>query len=108
MLYQGHGSFRLTSNDRLIIYVDPYAGEGYDLPADIILVTHQHYGHNKVKLCARKLDCRVITNKEALAGGNHKSFDVCGVLNSGKASEEYIVKFDNLIVDKACTKIYTI
>ena len=42
LFYQGHGSFRLTANDGRVIYVDPYAGEGYDLPADIILVSHQH------------------------------------------------------------------
>ena len=33
LLYQGHGSFRLTGNDGFVIYVDPYAGEGYDIPA---------------------------------------------------------------------------
>jgi L-ascorbate metabolism protein UlaG (beta-lactamase superfamily) len=56
--------------------VDPYAGEGYDLPADLILVTHQHDDHNHVELPARKPDCQVITNVEALAGGQHNSFDL--------------------------------
>jgi L-ascorbate metabolism protein UlaG (beta-lactamase superfamily) len=80
LLYQGHGSFRLTADDGRVVYVDPYAGDGYDAPADIILVTHQHGDHNQVKLCARKPDCRVFTNEEALAGGTHNHFDVGGIL----------------------------
>ena len=80
LLYQGHGSFRLTSDDGRVVYVDPYAGNGYDLPADIILVTHQHGDHNQIQICAQKQTCRVITNEEALAGGNHNSFDVGGIL----------------------------
>jgi len=76
LLYQGHGSYRLTANDKRVIYVDPYAGEGYGLPADIILVTHQHGDHNKIDLCAQKPGCRVITNSEALEGGKHNSFDI--------------------------------
>ena len=30
LLYQGHGSYRIVSNEGVVIYVDPYAGEGYD------------------------------------------------------------------------------
>ena len=40
ILYQGHGSLRMTTGDGKVIYIDPYAGEGYDIPADLILVTH--------------------------------------------------------------------
>jgi L-ascorbate metabolism protein UlaG (beta-lactamase superfamily) len=80
LLFQGHGSYRLTADDGRVIYVDPYKGKGYDMPADLILVTHQHSDHNKVKRCAQKPDCRVITNTEALAGGSHNSFDVDGIL----------------------------
>ena len=80
LLYQGHGSFRLTADDGRVVYVDPYAGEGYGLPADIILVTHQHGDHNQVDLCAKKPGCRIITNEEALANGKHNSFDIGGIL----------------------------
>ncbi|MBP5395997.1 MAG: hypothetical protein J6Y34_03270, partial [Bacteroidales bacterium] len=31
LLYQGHGSLRIVTGDGKVIYVDPYAGEGYDL-----------------------------------------------------------------------------
>ncbi|MDR1067789.1 MAG: MBL fold metallo-hydrolase [Clostridiales Family XIII bacterium] len=77
--YQGHGSYRFTADDGRVIYVDPYAGGGYDLPADIILVTHGHHDHNKVELVTRRPGCVLITNAEALAGGTHAAFDFDGI-----------------------------
>ena len=79
LLYQGHGSFRITAKDGTVIYVDPYAGEGYDKPADLILVTHQHGDHNQINLVTKKTDCEIITNVEALEGGKHNTFDIKGV-----------------------------
>jgi L-ascorbate metabolism protein UlaG (beta-lactamase superfamily) len=34
-LFQGHSSFRITTNRSTVIYVDPFAGEGYEQPADL-------------------------------------------------------------------------
>ena len=79
LFYQGHGSFRLTSNDGVVIYIDPYIGEGYDLPADIVLISHQHQDHNKTDLLTQKPDCTVISNFEALEGGKHNSFEIKGI-----------------------------
>ena len=77
LLYQGHGSLRITTADGKVIYVDPYAGEGYDLPADLILVTHQHSDHNKLNLIkTMNPECVIITEKEALKDGEHQSFDL--------------------------------
>ena len=79
LLYQGHGSFRLTANDGTVAFIDPYVGTGYDIPADLILVSHQHGDHNNIGLIAQKPGCTVITNEEALAGGKHNSFSVKGI-----------------------------
>jgi len=79
LLYQGHASFRLVSKDGTVIYIDPYTGEGYNLPADIILITHQHGDHNQINLITQKSGCVVITNKEALEGGTHNTFDIRGI-----------------------------
>jgi len=80
LLYQGHGSFRITSADGRVIYIDPFVGEGYDMDADILLVSHQHDDHNRTALVKQKPDCKVITNVEALAGGKHNTFDVGGII----------------------------
>ncbi|MDR1117436.1 MAG: MBL fold metallo-hydrolase [Oscillospiraceae bacterium] len=80
LLYQGHGSYRVTAADGRVIYIDPYAGEGYDKPADILLVSHQHDDHNQTGLVTKKPGCTVITNAEALAGGKHNTFDVGGIV----------------------------
>ena len=79
LYYQGHGSFRLTADDDRVLYVDPYKGKGYDVPADIILVTHGHRDHNRIERCAQKPKCCVITHEEALAGGKHNFFDESGI-----------------------------
>lgn len=79
LLYQGHGSFRLTTKEGQIVYVDPFVGDGYDKPAHLILVTHGHHDHNKIELCAKKPSCRIITHKEALHGGKHNVFDIDGI-----------------------------
>ena len=74
MLYQGHGSLRFTTNDGTVIYLDPYAGEGYDLPADYIFVTHQHYDHNAIDKMPHAPGCTIITEKDALKGGQYHTF----------------------------------
>ena len=77
LLYQGQGSIRIVTPEGKVIYIDPYAGTGYDLPADLILVTHDDPDHNKVaKVALRSEDCRIITQDEALAGGVHQTFDL--------------------------------
>ena len=73
LYYQGHGSFRIRTDAGKVIYVDPYAGDGYDLPADLILVTHQHMDHNRIrKVRNRNGNCRIFTNEEAVSGENYR------------------------------------
>ena len=60
-----------------VIYIDPYAGEGYDLPADLILVSHGHQDHNAVNLIKnRNEDCQVIYNTDAMVNGEYKTYDL--------------------------------
>ena len=80
LLYQGHGSFRLTTNDGVTVFIDPFCGKGYDAPADLILVSHQHDDHNQLQLITQKPGCKIISNVEALAGGKHNTFKLCGII----------------------------
>ena len=77
LLYQGHGSLRVVTAEGKVIYIDPYAGEGYDLPADLILISHGHSDHTAVERidsCAE--GCRVIRNTDALVNGEYLTFDL--------------------------------
>ena len=106
-LYQGHGSFRLVSDEGTVVFIDPFLGTGYELPADIVLVTHQHPDHNKLDLITQKSDCQVISNFEALAGGKHNTFLLKGLkieaveagYNQGHTTEDsvgFIITVDGL------------
>ncbi len=79
LLFQGHGSFRITTDSGLVIYVDPYAGEGYDAPADIVLSTHEHFDHNRLSKVTQNEGCTVIRSSDALNDDVYKSFDSASV-----------------------------
>jgi L-ascorbate metabolism protein UlaG (beta-lactamase superfamily) len=106
LLFQGHGSFRITTDDNIVIYVDPYIGAGYDLPADIILVTHQHGDHNQIGLVTKKDDCRIIQSFDAIKDGIYQSFSIDNVtINAVPAYNKnhpknqcvgYIIEFNGL------------
>lgn len=74
LLYQGHGSYRIVSDGGTVVYVDPFAGEGYDLPADLVLVSHEHRDHNRVGLVALKDGGRIWRSADLLQGGVYGSF----------------------------------
>ncbi len=77
LLYQGQASIRIVTDEGKVIYIDPYAGDSYDLPADLILVTHSHFDHSQTeKVEYRNEDCRIITQKEAVLNGKHQNFDL--------------------------------
>ena len=65
VLYQGHGSLRFITNAGTVVYVDPFMGEGYDKPANLILVTHQHFDHNAIDLPPHAPECVVWQNMDS-------------------------------------------
>ncbi|MDO4854000.1 MAG: MBL fold metallo-hydrolase [Coriobacteriia bacterium] len=79
MLYQGHGSYRFTLNDGTVVYVDPFAGEGYDLPANLILVTHEHPDHTCVDKMPHAKNCTILRAADFLANGDHQTLKSHGL-----------------------------
>ena len=45
LLYMGQASIRIVTIEGKVIYIDPFAGDQYDLAADLILITHGHRDH---------------------------------------------------------------
>lgn len=77
LYYLGHASLRIVTSEGKVIYIDPYMGNDYDMPADLVLVTHAHYDHNEVsKVKNRSADFKLITNKEALVNGGYQTFNL--------------------------------
>lgn len=79
LLYMGQGSIRITTGLGRVIYIDPYAGQSswYELPADLILVTHEHFDHSAVnKVTHRKSTCRIIRARDAVVDGQHQTFNL--------------------------------
>ena len=80
MLYQGHGSYRFVLDDGTVVYVDPFIGDGYDLPADLVLVTHEHFDHNQVDKMPHAAGCDVLRARDFQpAPGVYRSFLSHGV-----------------------------
>ena len=77
LLYLGHASLRIVTPEGKVIYIDPFAPGDYSLPADLILVTHDHFDHCVYdRIESRADDCQVITQVEALSGGAHQTFEL--------------------------------
>ena len=87
LLYQGHGSYRIVSNEGVVIYVDPYAGEGYEMPADIVIVTHEHSDHNQVDLVTLKDDGVILRHGDLFVGGEYPIKKIKKVMIEGTPAE---------------------
>lgn len=106
LFYQGHGSYRIISDKEIVIYVDPFAGEGYDLPADIVLITHEHPDHNNLARLHQNQGCVVIRPETILINGVYGSQSIDRITiqavpayNSGHDKNKcvgYVIELDGI------------
>lgn len=73
LLYQGHSSLRIVTDGGTVVYIDPFAGEGYNLPADLVLITHEHFDHNNVRLVSVKRGGKILRNGDFLVNGEYRT-----------------------------------
>ena len=82
---------RIVTAENKVIYIDPYAGDDYELPADLVLVTHAHFDHSDVdKVQNRASDCQVITHEEAIQDGKHQTFN-CRMLRLRRWRQDIMI-----------------
>lgn len=108
LLFQGHGSYRIITNEGIVIYVDPFIGDGYNVPADIILVTHEHNDHNHVELPEKKdstiiirqdnLKNGTIYNKTSLFGVEIEAVEAYNKNHDKSSCVGYVLRFDGLTI----------
>lgn len=79
LLYQGHSSIRLVTSRGTVVYLDPFGGDGYDLPADLVLVTHEHFDHNNVRLVTLKKEGRILRSSDFLTNGEYLTEEFPGI-----------------------------
>lgn len=108
LLYQGHGSFRIITKNNQVIYVDPFAGDGYDMSADTVLVSHEHGDHSKVDLIKLKTNGKIYRSKDFINGDEYNSIINNGVEITGTPAYNknhpknecvgFIIKVDDITI----------
>ena len=79
ILYQGHASFRLETANGATIYIDPFAPVGLDKPANLILITHEHFDHNCVDIVPQAEDCAIVRPVDVLRNGRYAQIEGFGI-----------------------------
>ena len=108
LLYLGHGSYRIQTDDGVVIYVDPFAGEeGYDVPANLILVTHEHFDHTATDKMPHANDCQIIRaadlhpsvdeyNSTTACGVNIQAVQACNKNHPIDQCVGFVLEFDGI------------
>lgn len=104
--YLGRASVKIKTTQGTVIYIDPFAGNDYDEPADIVLITHEHDDHNNISLIKDISEAKIIRSVDSIVNGLYKSFqekdvkiEAVAAYNKNHKKEEsvgYILEFDGI------------
>lgn len=97
LLYQGHGSYRITTSGGKTVFVDPYIGEGYAPKADLVLVTHEHSDHNKISLLTCGEDTVMLRVANMLVEGEYRTETHHGVTVTAVPAQNKNHKIDQCV-----------
>lgn len=105
LLFMGHSSFRLILNSGETIYIDPFFDGDYSLKADLVLVTHEHFDHNKTDLVSLKPNGKILRAKDFIDGKTYKTIKLDSMTitavpafnkNHNKGCVGYVLEADGL------------
>lgn len=76
----GHASVKIVTSPGTVVYVDPFQAGDYSEGADLILVSHEHSDHNKVRLITPNEGCLTLRTKDTInRDGSYNTFEHLGV-----------------------------
>lgn len=105
LLFIGHASFRLTLNSGKVVYIDPFFQGDYSIKGDLVLITHEHFDHNKTELVSLNGGGMILRAKDFIEGDRYKTISVCDMLitavpaynkNHSRGCVGYIINADGL------------
>lgn len=73
LLFIGHGSFKLKSNKGTTVYIDPFFDGDYSESADLVIITHEHFDHNKTELVKLNSGGLIKRSADFLVNDEYKS-----------------------------------
>lgn len=108
LLYIGHGSVRIISSNGQVLYLDPFLGEGYDIDADYVLITHEHYDHTAINRLKLKENAVIIRSFDMITSQGYRKIrlgdyqvEATEAYNQNHDKKEcvgYLIKVDNILL----------
>jgi len=108
LFFLGRASVRILLPSGKTLYIDPAEGDksGYDVPADYVLVTHQHSDHNNIGLLTLTEGAQILSCPTDIKAGETVSLGELEIRavsayndnHSASSSCGYVITLENLVI----------